>query len=45
MFIDEEVYDTQSGSLINTIEHSPVCDGHSKEWLLRPGRFRVYSLS
>jgi hypothetical protein len=45
MFIDEEVYDTQSGSLINTIEQSPVCNGHSKEWLLRPGRFLVYGVS
>jgi hypothetical protein len=45
MFLDEEVYDRQSGDLINTIEQSPVCDGDSKEWLLRPGRFRVYGVS
>jgi hypothetical protein len=45
MFIDEEVYDTQFGSLINTIEQSPVCDGHSKEWLLRLGRFLIYGVS
>jgi hypothetical protein len=30
MFIDEEVYDTQFGNLINTIEQSPVYDGDSK---------------
>jgi hypothetical protein len=45
MFLDEEVYDTQSGNLINTIEQSPICDGDSKEWLLRLGRFRVYGVS
>jgi hypothetical protein len=45
MFLDEEVYDTQSGNLINTIEQSPVCNGDSNEWLLRPGRYRVYSVS
>jgi hypothetical protein len=45
MFLDEEVYDTQSGNLINTIEQSPVCDGDSKGWLLGPGRFRVYGMS
>jgi hypothetical protein len=45
MFLDEEVYDSQSGNLINTIEQSPVCDGDSKEWLLRPGKFRVYGVS
>jgi hypothetical protein len=39
MFIDEEVYDALSRNLINTIEQSPVCDGDSKQWLLRPGRF------
>jgi hypothetical protein len=38
MFLDDEVYDTQSRNLINTIEQSPVCDGYSNEWLLRPGR-------
>jgi hypothetical protein len=45
MFLDEEVYDIESGNLINTIEQSPVCDEDSKEWLLRPGRFRVYGVS
>jgi hypothetical protein len=44
-FLDEEVYDTQSGNLINTIEQSPVYDGDSKEWLLRPGRYHVYGVS
>jgi hypothetical protein len=45
MFIDEEVYDIQSRNLINTIEQFLVCDGHSKEWLLKPRRFRVYGMS
>jgi hypothetical protein len=45
MFLDEEVYDAFSGDLINTIEQPPICDGDSKEWLLRPGRFRVYGVS
>jgi hypothetical protein len=45
MFIDEEVYDAQSGNLIYTIGKSPVCDGASKEWLLNAGRYRVYGVS
>jgi hypothetical protein len=45
MFIDEEVYDAQSGDLIHTIGQSPVCDGASKQWLLNAGRYRVYSVS
>ena len=39
MFIDEEVYDANSGDLIHTIGQSPVCDGGSKRWLLNPGRY------
>jgi hypothetical protein len=39
MFIDEEVYDALSGDLVKTIGQSPVCDGDSKQWLLRPGRY------
>jgi hypothetical protein len=45
MFIDEEVYDAQSGDLIHTIGQSPVCDGDTKQWLLNVGRYRVYSVS
>jgi hypothetical protein len=45
MFIDEEVYDAQSGDLIHTIGQSPVCDGASKQWLLNAGRYRVYGVS
>jgi hypothetical protein len=45
MFLDEEVYDALSRDLINTIEQPPVCDGDSKEWVLRPGRFRIYGWS
>jgi hypothetical protein len=45
MFIDEEVYDAQSGDLIHTIGQSPVCDGDSKQWLLNAGRYRVYGVS
>jgi hypothetical protein len=39
MFIDEEVYDAQSGELIYTIGKSLVCDGASKHWLLNAGRY------
>jgi hypothetical protein len=42
MFIDEEVYDTQSGDLIHTICKSPICHGDTKQWLLNAGRYRVY---
>jgi hypothetical protein len=45
MFIDEEVYDAFSGDLINTIEEPPVCDGDSKHWLLKHGKYRVYGVS
>jgi hypothetical protein len=45
MFIDEEVYDAQSGDLIHTIGNSLVWDGASKHWLLNGGRYRVYSVS
>jgi hypothetical protein len=45
MYIDEEVYDAHSGDLIQTIGQSPVCDGHTKQWLLNAGRYRVYGIS
>ena len=45
MFIDEEVYDANSGDPIHTIGQSPVCDGGSKRWLLNAGRYRVYDVS
>src|SRR5450759_768758 len=45
MFIDEEVYDANSGDLIYTIGQSPVSDGGSKHWLLNVGRYRVYGVS
>jgi hypothetical protein len=45
MFIDEEVYDAQSGDLIHTIGQSLVCDGTSKQWLLNVGRYRIYNVS
>jgi hypothetical protein len=45
MFIDEEVYDVQSGDLIHTIGQSPVCDGNTKQWLFNAGRYRIYSVS
>jgi hypothetical protein len=45
MFIDEEVYDSQSGDLIHTIGQSPVCVGDTKQWLLNVGRYRVYGVS
>jgi hypothetical protein len=45
MFIDEEVYDAQSGDLIHTIGQSPACDGASKQWLLNAGRYQGYGVS
>jgi hypothetical protein len=45
MFIDEEVYDAQSGDLIHTIGQFPVCDGDTKQCLLNAGRYRVYGVS
>jgi hypothetical protein len=45
MFIDEEVYDAQSGDLIYTIGQSLICDGDTKQWLLNVGRYRVYGVS
>jgi hypothetical protein len=39
MFIDEEVYDAQSGDLIHTIGQSPLCIGDTKQWLLNAGRY------
>ena len=45
MFIDEDVYDANSGDLIHIIGQSPVCDGGSKRWLLNAGRYRVYGMS
>jgi hypothetical protein len=45
MFIDEDVYDTQSGDLIHSIGQSPVCGGDTKQWLLNAGRYRVYGVS
>ena len=45
IFIDEEVYDAQSGDLIHTIGQSPICDRASKQWLLNVGRYRVYGVS
>jgi hypothetical protein len=44
MFIDEEVYDAQSGDLTYTISQSPVCDGASKQWLLNAMKYRVYGV-
>jgi hypothetical protein len=41
IYVDEEVYDAHSGDLIYTIGQSPECDGDSKQWLLKPGRYRV----
>jgi hypothetical protein len=32
IFIDEEIYDAQSGDLIHTIGQSPICDGDTKQW-------------
>ena len=45
MFIDEEVYNALSGDLVQTIGQSPICNGDSKQWLLRPSRYRVYGMT
>jgi hypothetical protein len=45
LHIDEVVYDTKLGYHIHTISQSPLCNGDGKHWLLRLGRFRLYSLS
>jgi hypothetical protein len=45
MFIDEEVFNAYSGDLIHTIGKSLVSDRSSKQWLLKPGRFRVYGMN
>jgi hypothetical protein len=45
MFIDEEVYDVQSGDLIHTIGQSPVCEGDMKQWMLNASRYRIYGVS
>jgi hypothetical protein len=45
MFIGEEVFDAQSGDLVRIVGQSLVCDGDSKQWVLRPGRYRVYGVN
>jgi hypothetical protein len=45
IYVDEEVYDAHSRDLMYTIGQSPECDGDSKQWLLKPGRYRVYGVS
>jgi hypothetical protein len=45
LHINEDIYNTKSGDLIHTISQSPICIGDGKHWLLRPGRFRLYSLN
>jgi hypothetical protein len=45
IYVDEEVYDAYSGDLMYTIGQSPECDGDSKQWLLKLGRYRVYGVS
>jgi hypothetical protein len=45
LYIDEEVFDSESGDVIHTIGQIPVCNGDGKQWLLRPSRFRLYGLS
>jgi hypothetical protein len=45
LHIEEEVFESVSGDVTHTICQIPVCNGDSKHWLLRPGRFRLYGLS
>jgi hypothetical protein len=44
IYVDEEVYDAYSRDLMYTIDQSPECDGDSKQWLLKPGKYRVYGM-
>jgi hypothetical protein len=39
MFIDEEVFDTQSGDLIQTVGQSLVCDRETKQWLYNTRKY------
>ena len=39
MFIDQEVYDANSGDVTHTIGQSLVCDRGSKHWLLNARRY------
>jgi hypothetical protein len=45
LHIDEEVFDSESGDITHIIGQIPVCNGNGKQWLLRPGGFRLYGLS
>jgi hypothetical protein len=45
LYIDEEVFDSVSSDVTHTIGQILVCNGDSKHWLLRPGRFRLYGLN
>jgi hypothetical protein len=45
LHIDEEVFDSVTGNLSHTVGQLPVCNGDGKQWLLGPGRFRLYGLS
>jgi hypothetical protein len=45
LHIDEEVFDSVSGDVSHTIGQILVCNRDGKQWLLRPGRFRLYGLS
>jgi hypothetical protein len=45
LHIDKELFDSVSGDVTYSIGQIPVCNGHGKHWLLRPGRFRLYGLN
>ena len=45
MFIDEEVYDAQSGDLIHTISQFLICDRDTKQWLFNDRRYQVYGVN
>jgi hypothetical protein len=45
LHIDEKVIDLVFDNITHTIGQIPMYNGDGKHWLLRPGRFRLYSLS
>jgi hypothetical protein len=45
LYIDEEVFDSVTGDLSYTVGQLPIYNRDGKQWLLGPGRFRLYGLS
>jgi hypothetical protein len=45
IYIDEEVFEAVLGDLRHIIGQFPICDGDSKQWLFKAGRYRVYGMN